>query len=117
MSLKIVYVDDEPGMCQMFMDNFASETIEIIVYTDPLKFLAEFEGLELDLIILDYRLPNLNGDDLAATLGNKVPKVLVSGDLKINLKQKYLRTFTKPFDFDEFEAFLNSFAAEKHYAS
>jgi DNA-binding response OmpR family regulator len=115
--LKIVYVDDEPGMCQMFIDNFASDTIKISVYTDPLKLLAEIEKLELDLIVLDYRLPNMNGDELAATLGNEVPKVLVSGDLNINLKQKFLRTFTKPFDFDEFDAFLHSFAAQKQFAT
>jgi len=114
MPLKVVYIDDEPEICQIFIDNFSSDSIEIKIYTDPILFLNEVENHELDLVILDYRFPNINGDQIAKALGSHIPKVLVSGDLTINLEQTYLRTFTKPFDFEEVEDFLNGLAAKKY---
>lgn len=113
MSLNVAYVDDEVGICQMFIDNFASDTIQITTYTDPRKFLVDAEILDFDLIVLDYRLPYMNGDEIAKVLGNEVPKILISGDLTINLQQTYLRTLTKPFNLSELEALLNDLASRK----
>lgn len=116
MPLKVAYIDDESGMCQIFMDNFASSQIDVMVYTDPGRFLAEACGLQLDLIILDFRFPNITGDQIAKALNTKVPIVLVSGDLSVNLQEGYLRTFTKPFDFDEMQDFLDSFVTKSGVA-
>jgi DNA-binding NtrC family response regulator len=113
LSIKIVYVDDEPGICQMFIDNFASDAIEIITFTDPNKFIIEHKNLELDLIILDYRFPSITGDEIAEMIGDDVPKILISGESTINSKQNFLQRFTKPFNFDEVEYFLNEFAMQK----
>lgn len=116
MPFNVAYLDDEPGMCQIFIDNFSTDDIKIIAYTDPVAFLADAKGLALDLIVLDFRLPNTNGDEVAKALGDGVPKVIVSGDLHLMPKQSYLKQFTKPFNFDEFEIFLNALAAEKRAA-
>jgi DNA-binding response OmpR family regulator len=113
MSLNTEYVDDEQGMCQMFVDNFSSESIQIRTYTDPHEFLHEVETLDLDLIILDYRLPNMTGDELAKRLGTRIPKVLVSDDLTLDPTQDYMRIFSKPFDFDEVDILLNGLVAQK----
>ncbi|MBP9706863.1 MAG: response regulator [Oligoflexales bacterium] len=113
MLFKVAYVDDEIDMCKMFVDNFSSSEIFIKYFCDPQMFLDEFKNQEFDLIIVDYRFPNTNGDKIAKDLDSNIPKVLVSGDLHINPRQEFLRIFTKPFDFEEMEIFLKTLAVQK----
>jgi DNA-binding NtrC family response regulator len=113
MSIKIVYIDDEPGMCQMFEDNFSSKDILVYTFFDLTNLPEKVLEIEPDLIFLDFRMPNTSGDQVASTLDPKVPKVLISGDLFIESSHKYLRIFEKPFNFDEMSKFINDFLIEK----
>ena len=109
MSLKVAYVDDELGLCQSFEDNFASDDLLITTFTDPEKALTVINTGEFDLVLLDFRLPNITGDEIAARIKVKVPVALITGDLNVKPSAKFVKIFSKPCSFDEMTAFLQSF--------
>lgn len=113
MPLKIVYLDDEPDVSGMFADNFASKEIEIKTFVDPDLALAYIHAHPPDVVFLDYRMPNTNGDLVAQAIKIDVPKVLVTGDLEVKTVTQFTRKFTKPFPWDEMEQFLDSLVKKK----
>jgi DNA-binding response OmpR family regulator len=114
MSLKILYIDDEQDLCQMFEDNFGmSNDVTIDTFTDPEKGLSALPSIEPDLIFLDYRLPNTTGVEIANRIQAKIPIALVTGELGMKLQPPFIRIFWKPFDFEEIEKFIEFFAEQK----
>jgi DNA-binding NtrC family response regulator len=113
MPLRVIYIDDEFGLCQAFEDIFASSEIAVTTFVDPEEGLKAINAGGADLVLLDFRLPNCTGEEVAARIKVPVPVALISGDLHLKVTGKYVRVFTKPFDFDEMAAFLASQASEK----
>jgi DNA-binding response OmpR family regulator len=109
MSVKVVYIDDEPDMCTMFSDNFSSERIHVHTFSNSVEGLNFIKNSPPDLVILDYSMPGENGEQVAEKINRSVPIALISGELELVLKGKYARQFTKPFDFLEMEHFILSF--------
>jgi DNA-binding response OmpR family regulator len=116
MLLKIVYLDDEPALCEMFVDNFASPIVSIQTFTDPEAAIKAINESEPDLVFLDYRLPETTGQDVANRLNPDIPKVLLTGDLSVNAGSCFIKIFHKPFDFAEVEAFIQSYLGRKKVA-
>lgn len=110
MGIKIVYIDDEVDMCQIFSDNFSSTDIVIKTFSDLTDISEKVESESPDIIFLDYRLSNTTGDILSSFLMPQVPKVLITGDILLEPKGKYFRIFSKPFDFQEMENFIADLA-------
>ncbi len=115
MGIKIVYIDDEVDMCLMFFENFSSSDVVIKTFSDMTDISKRVESESPDIIFLDYRLPNTTGDQLSSFLMPQVPKVLLTGDVFLEPKGKYLKVFTKPFDFKEMENFISDFARKKAF--
>ncbi|HRK01607.1 MAG TPA: response regulator [Oligoflexia bacterium] len=112
MQLKIYYLDDESDLCEIFKDNFESDSVVIQTFTDPeLAFLAT-KNSPPHLIFLDFRLPGTTGDQIASRIGPSVPKVLVTGELDIKPESSFVKIFSKPFEFSEMAEFLKDFAAQ-----
>ncbi len=109
MPFRIVYLDDEPDMCEMFKDNFASDELQVRTFIDVAGALKHVEAEGADLVFLDYRLPNTTGDVVAKKLPPEIPKVLLSGDLTLNTTSAFVRVFSKPFDFDEMTLLIETF--------
>lgn len=107
MSIRIIYIDDELGLCQMFEDNFSSDEILVETYTDPMEGIAAVNRNPPDLVLLDYRLPNCLGDRLAEKIPDHIKVALITGDLHIQVSSRIMRTFRKPFDFSEMEKFFS----------
>ena len=61
---RILLVDDEPDHCLIYQIVLQDAGFECISYTDPVKALQEFRPNFYDLIILDVRMPVLNGFEL-----------------------------------------------------
>jgi DNA-binding NtrC family response regulator len=108
MPLKIIYLDDEPDLCQLFKQNFESDEVEIKVFSDPAKALQETLENPPDYVFLDYRLPNTSGDIVAKSIDSKIPKIFITGDLSVNPEADFIKIFNKPFSFDEMESFINN---------
>jgi CheY-like chemotaxis protein len=58
---KILLIDDEPDICVTYKTILEGAGYQCIVYTDPVKALQEFKANYYDLIVLDVKMPALNG--------------------------------------------------------
>lgn len=109
MPLKIVYLDDEVGLCEVFMEYFSSENVEIKIFSVPAEAIDEINTNPPDVIFLDYRLPGTTGDLIAQSLDPKIPKYLITGELEVNTQYKFEKVFSKPFVVNEIEEVINHY--------
>jgi two-component system, OmpR family, response regulator ChvI len=61
---RILLVDDEPDHCLIYRMVLQDAGFECIPYTDSVKALKEFKPNHYDLVILDVKMPLLNGFEL-----------------------------------------------------
>jgi CheY-like chemotaxis protein len=62
---KILVVDDEPDNASVFTLSLEDGGFEVDTFTDPLLALSTFKaGKKYDLLIIDIKMPNMNGFDL-----------------------------------------------------
>lgn len=113
MLLKIYYLDDEPILCENFFETFSSPDISIETFQDAGSLIERCKNLEPDLIFIDYRLPGMNGDEVALKLNTKVPKVLVTGDLDVKTIYKFISILEKPAKDSEIISIIEKITAAK----
>jgi DNA-binding response OmpR family regulator len=63
-SKNIILVDDEPDICKLYQIVLEDAGYECKSYTHTLKALKEFRPNYYDLLILDIKMPVLNGFEL-----------------------------------------------------
>lgn len=107
--MRVVYLDDEPALVELFQDAFSSENIAVDVYTDPATAISAIKSNPPDLVFLDYRLPGTTGDIVADKIGRALPKVLITGDLTVTPKSNFIKIFYKPYMPSEMRKFLEEF--------
>ena len=61
---RILLVDDEPDVCLVYQIVLEDAGYQCTSYTDPVKALQEFKPYFYDLILLDIKMPVLNGFEL-----------------------------------------------------
>lgn len=82
--LNVALIDDEKDLGHLFVDTYSSENIKITYFSDPRSALKSSEIF--DLYFIDYRMPHMNGDELAQQLPPS-PKYMITGE--INPKTTY----------------------------
>jgi CheY-like chemotaxis protein len=101
---KILIVDDDPEITKTFtMVLEDSGLYEVDSYNDPLIALQNFETNFYDLLLLDIRMPNMNGFELynkIEKIDNKVKVCFISA---YDVEDKVLR---KQFPSLELKCFL-----------
>ncbi len=110
MKLKIIYLDDEVDLLEMFRELHQTTDIQIHTLTDPKLIEEKISEVQPDLVILDHRLPGTTGDELAMKLPEGLPKILITGELMIQPQASFMRIFHKPYQIDEMTSFLGSLA-------
>ena len=61
---KILVVDDEPDISSSIKRGLERNGFQVDAYTDPEKALSEFKPGTYDLLLVDIRMPKLNGFEL-----------------------------------------------------
>ena len=107
MPLKVYYIDDEVGLCQNFEDYFATNHIEITTFTEPEKAIAVSKTNPPDVFFVDFRLPNITGDKVAASLPGGIPKYLITGDINVKSEFKFNAMFFKPYQPEDIQLVLD----------
>ena len=113
MKFKVVIIDDEPDLCDLFVDMFTSGEVEVISYLNPIDALAGVRRDPPDLIFLDYLLPKMDGEEFARVLGANIPIVLVSGDVGVKSEFGFVTVVNKPYHPDVIQELIDRFNPKK----
>jgi len=107
---RILVVDDEPLVCDSVRWMLAEDGHQVETAATGKAGLDLFRKGRFDLIVLDYELPGMNGDALAAaikTLDPLQPIVMIAANAEAlaasgNPLLGVDLVISKPFDFQEF---------------
>jgi len=120
MKFTIFIIDDEEEMCISLSEILTSKGYEVIYTINPLKVNGILTTKEVDLILMDIRMPKLGGIDLLKTIKRKdpfIPIIMITGYPSIDnavLAMKYgaINFYVKPLKIkrllDEIRQILNS---------
>lgn len=104
--MKILLVEDEPGLILTLTDRLVSEGYEVVSATDGEAALSLALAEKFDLVVLDIMLPKKNGYDVCRDLrqrGNATPILMLTAkgetiDKVLGLKLGADDYLTKPFE-------------------
>jgi CheY-like chemotaxis protein len=70
---KILVVDDEPFVCDAVKMMLTFDGHDVATANDAKEALAVFEKGKFDLVITDFAMPGMKGDELAAAIKARAP--------------------------------------------
>jgi len=68
---RILVVDDDSDITTFFKLALVDAGFNVDVYSDPLQVISEFKPNYYDLLLIDIRMPRLNGFELLKKLRKK----------------------------------------------
>ncbi len=71
---RVLVVDDEASVCETIRSVLALDHHEVRTATSSQEALRAFQESKFDLVIVDYRMPVMNGDEIAAAMKALVPQ-------------------------------------------
>ena len=71
---RVLVVDDEPFVCDAVKMMLAFDGHDVVTTNDAKEALVIFEKEKFDLILTDYAMPGMKGDELAAAIKAKSPQ-------------------------------------------
>ena len=107
MAFEIFYLDDEQDLCENFKDYFSSNEFNITTFTVPEMAIEAVKKTPPDLIFIDYRLPGMNGDQVALFMDKEIPKYLITGDHLLTTQYGFVGTVSKPYRAHEIQSILD----------
>ena len=107
--MKILVVEDDRTVGQYVKRGLEEQRYHADLVADGMEGLRLASGGRYDLIVLDLRLPEMNGLDVLRTLrdrGNTTPILVLTAQDAVDFKVQALRSgaddyVTKPFSFEE----------------
>lgn len=70
---RILVVDDEPFVCDAVKMMLAFDGHDVVTANDAKEALAIFDKNKFDLVITDFAMPGMKGDELAAAIKSRAP--------------------------------------------
>ncbi|QQK78006.1 response regulator [Salicibibacter cibarius] len=106
---KILIVDDKEGIRTLIREVLQAEGYVVEETSDGWKALGWIRRVDYDLIILDVKLPGLNGIDVLKTIrdeGITIGVIIVTAYEEINMKMDVknlgvVASLSKPFDIQD----------------
>jgi DNA-binding NtrC family response regulator len=74
---RILVVDDDPGFVTLLAMVLRAEGHDIGIAVDGEDGLQQFRAREWDLVITDFQMPRMNGEDMTAVIKTEAPAVPV----------------------------------------
>ena len=100
---KIAIVDDEPDITAVLKKGLEQNGFAVETFNDPRLALSSFKPNHYDLMIIDIRMPNINGFDLYRELKKKDSEVRVCF---LTAFEIYYEEFRKMFPNIDVRAFV-----------
>ena len=104
---RLLVVDDEPAIRDLFQSSLTTEGYEVGVAKDGFAALAQMRGALPDLILTDLKMPNMSGFELLSIVRRRfpqIPAIAISGEFQPPLAPLGVLAdafFAKPFRFEE----------------
>lgn len=80
--LRILVVDDEPLVCEMVKAMLMQDGHEVDTAPGGKEALTRFDADRFDLVLTDYRMPGMKGDQVATAIKKRLqpkPVILITG--------------------------------------
>src|SRR6185503_16659860 len=71
---RILVVDDEPFVCDAVKMMLAFDGHDVVTANDAKEALETFDKNKFDIVITDFAMPGMKGDELAAAIKAKSPR-------------------------------------------
>lgn len=106
----ILVIDDDEAMCRSIKRNFIEAKINAEYYTNPIEALEKSQEREINLLIIDYMMPHMNGIQVTKEIKRRNPDtvvILITGyddfDIAVSAINEGIvyKLMTKPFDIKE----------------
>ncbi|GAB4074825.1 sporulation initiation phosphotransferase Spo0F [Barrientosiimonas marina] len=119
MTKTILVADDQPGIRMLLKEVFSEKDYDVTTAETGQDALDYLYGSSYDLLILDYKLPVVDGADLLKRLDADqvdLPTIIMSGlteNISEEIKQlsAVREVFAKPFDIQEISDSVSSILA------
>lgn len=103
---RILVVDDEDALRTVLSAELNSEGYEVGTAADGMEAVSELQKMKYDLVLLDIKMPNMNGFEVLKVIKEKHPGtkvIMLTGfaDLKNAIESKKLGAedfVSKPYD-------------------
>ena len=107
--IKILIIEDEPGIYTFLQEGLTDEGYDTLVATDGSDALRDFADWRPDLVLLDWMLPTMDGIEVCRSIRETdvtTPVLFLTAKDGVEDTIKGLRTgandyIKKPFSFDE----------------
>jgi len=106
--IKVYYLDDEELLTDLFRDYFDIEGIELRTFINPKEAVQVAKDSPPDIFFIDYRMPGMNGDEVASSLSDTITKILITGDIDKNYKYPFDNVIRKPYKPEEVLEIIDS---------
>jgi DNA-binding response OmpR family regulator len=100
---RIAVVDDEPDITNVLKKGLEHHGFAVDIFNDPHTVLASFQPKYYDLMIIDIRMPRINGFDLYRQLKKRDTSVKICF---LTAFQIYYEEFRKMFPAIDVKAFI-----------
>ena len=111
--LNIYCVEDEPQILELISLLIEGLNCHLTVFEDPKLALEAINKVPPDLLLVDYRLPGLTGVELSKSISRTIPKILITGELDLELDCDFYAVFIKPFDLNLLKNIITKFIEER----
>ncbi|MGE5423310.1 MAG: response regulator [Ignavibacteriales bacterium] len=106
MASKVLVVDDQNGVRRLLEELFKKEGYEVTAAADGLESLEKVKTSSPDLILMDMKMPNMNGLEASQEIrkiNSNIPIIMMTAYGETDVAQKALelgvrKYITKPFD-------------------
>jgi CheY-like chemotaxis protein len=104
---RLLVVDDEPAIRDLFQSSLSTEGYEVGVAKDGFGALAQMRGALPDLILTDLKMPNMSGFEFLSIVRRRfpqIPTIAISAEFQPALAPLGVLAdafFAKPFRFGE----------------
>ena len=101
MPVSVYYLDDEELLCEIFSEHISSDQVDVTTFSDSNDAIEACRKKPPDILFIDYRLPGTTGDVVASGIDDRIPKVLVTGDITYASGYQFKKVISKPCNYQE----------------
>jgi len=112
--LDVLYVDDEKELGDIFKDLYSNEFVKVHFFDNSKTAIEQSKKNDFDIAFLDYRLPEMLGDEVAQQLPTSLPKYLITGELEVVSKYDFIDVISKPTDFNIIKNIIQKYLDKKN---